>query len=179
MSRIGKLPITVPSGVTVSVSDDLVTVQGPQGNLEQRFEKRFVSVEQEDGRVVIKRLRETKNARARHGLYRALIANMVQGVQEHYRKNLQLRGLGYKANLEGQKLVLDIGFAESKNYQLPDGISAEISNQIDIIISGADKQKVGLVAAEIRSMRKPEPYNGTGIRYRDEHVRHKAGKLAA
>ncbi len=179
MSRIGKLPIPIPGGVTVNVNNDLITVQGPQGNLEQRFETRFVSIEQEDGKVVVKRLRETKNARARHGLYRALIANMVQGVQEHYRKNLQLRGLGYKANLEGQKLVLDIGFAEAKHYPLPEGVSAEISNQIDIVISGADKQKVGLVAAEIRSMRKPEPYNGTGIRYRDEHVRHKAGKLAA
>lgn len=179
MSRIGKLPVPIPSGVTVSVNDDTITVQGPQGNLEQRFEKRYVDIGQEDGQVVVKRLSDTKNARARHGLYRALIANMVQGVQEHYKKTLQLRGLGYKANLEGQKLVLDIGFAEAKNYMLPDGISAEVSNQTDITISGADKQKVGLVAAEIRAMRKPEPYNGTGIRYRNEHVRQKAGKLAA
>jgi large subunit ribosomal protein L6 len=179
MSRIGKLPIPIPSGVTVTVDDGAVSVTGPQGTLQQAFEPRYVSIALEDGQVLVRRERETKAGRARHGLYRSLIANMVQGVQEPYKKALQLKGLGYKANLEGNTLVLDVGYAEPKSYPLPDGVQAEVSNQTDIVIQGADKQKVGMVAAAIRAIRKPEPYNGTGIRYRDEHVRQKAGKLAA
>lgn len=179
MSRIGKLPIPIPGTVTVNIDKDSISVQGPQGTLSQRFETRYVTVEQENDRVVVKRLGQGKSARARHGLYRSLIANMVQGVQEVYKKSLLLQGLGYRANLDGNKVILEVGYAEPKTYSLPEGVQAEVTNQTEIIVRGPDKQKVGLAAAEIRAIRKPEPYNGTGIRYRDEHVRQKSGKLAA
>ncbi len=179
MSRIGKQPIAVPGGVKVEVGAGVVKVEGPQGKLTQRFETRFVKIAVEDGQVKLTRLRETKNGRARHGLYRSLIANMVQGVQEPYQKTLLLQGLGYKVNLQGKNVVLDVGFAEPKTYALPDGVTAEVPNPTELVIKGPDKQMVGRVAAEIRAIRKPEPYNATGIRYRTEEIRRKAGKLAA
>lgn len=179
MSKIGKLPIAVPGTVKVKVQQATVTVEGPQGTLQQRFEPQYVSVQAEAQQVLVKRLDDTKTARARHGLYRSLIANMVKGVQEPYKKTLVLIGLGYKAQAQGNKVVLDVGFAEAKTYLLPEGVKAEVANQTELTLSGPDKQKVGLAAAEIRMIRKPEPYNGTGIRYKDERVRHKAGKLAA
>lgn len=179
MSRIGKLPIPIPATVTVNIDEDSISIRGPQGTLNQRFETRYVTVEQEGDQVLVKRLGQGKSARARHGLYRSLIANMVQGVQEVYKKSLLLQGLGYRANLEGNKVILEVGYADPKTYLLPEGVQAEVLNQTEIIVSGPDKQKVGLAAAEIRAIRKPEPYNGTGIRYRDEHVRQKSGKLAA
>jgi len=179
MSRIGRLPVRFPSTVKVSVEGGVVSVSGPVGSLVQRFETRYVEVVLDQEQVQVNRLRDTKAGRARHGLYRSLIANMVQGVQQPYKKSLLLKGLGYRANVDGNKVVLDVGYAESKTYTLPEGVKAEVANQTEVVLTGADKQKVGLAAAEIRSIRKPEPYNGTGIRYRDEHVRHKAGKLAA
>lgn len=179
MSKIGKLPIAFPGTVKVQVQEGMVTVEGPKGTLRQRFEPQYVTVQAEAQQVLVKRLEDTKTARARHGLYRSLIANMVKGVQEPYKKTLVLIGLGYKAQAQGNKVMLEVGFAEPKTYVLPEGVKAEVANQTEVTISGADKQKVGLAAAEIRMIRKPEPYNGTGIRYKDERVRHKAGKLAA
>ncbi|HEY5596066.1 MAG TPA: 50S ribosomal protein L6 [Candidatus Bipolaricaulota bacterium] len=179
MSKIGKLPIAFPGTVKVKIHESVVTVEGPKGTLHQRFEPQYVTVQTEAQQVLVKRLDDTKAARARHGLYRSLIANMVKGVQEHYKKTLVLIGLGYKAQAQGNKVVVDVGFAESKTYVLPEGVKAEVANQTELTLSGADKHKVGLAAAEIRMIRKPEPYNGTGIRYKDERVRHKAGKLAA
>lgn len=179
MSKIGKQPIAFPNTVKVKVQQGVVTVEGPKGTLHQRFEPEYVTVEAEAQRVLVKRLADTKTARARHGLYRSLIANMIKGVQEPYKKTLVLVGLGYKAQAQGNQVVLDVGFAEAKTYALPEGVKAEVANQTELTLSGADKHKVGLAAAEIRMIRKPEPYNGTGIRYKDERVRHKAGKLAA
>lgn len=179
MSRIGKLPISVPGSVKVNIQQDSVTVEGPLGTLNQQFEPKYVSIEAQDGQVRVQRLGDSKSARARHGLYRSLIANMVQGVQEPYQKALVLKGLGYKVNVQGDKVILDVGFAEPKTYRLPEGVQAEAPSQTELVVKGSDKQKVGLAAAEIRSIRKPEPYNGTGIRYRNEQVRQKAGKLAA
>jgi large subunit ribosomal protein L6 len=179
MSRIGKLPIEIPGAVTVKVDHDTVIVEGPEGTLNQSFEARYVGVSVDDGKVVVNRLRESKAGRARHGLYRSLIANMVEGVQKPYQKSLILNGLGYKVEVQGQKVILDVGFAGSKTYMLPDGVSGECPTPTEIVVKGIDKQKVGAAAASIRSVRKPEPYNGTGIRYRNEVVRRKAGKLAA
>jgi len=179
MSRIGKQPIPIPQGVQVSVDGGVVRVSGPQGELAQSFRPQLVSIQVADGEVRVQRVRQNKAARASHGLYRALVANMVQGVQQPYRKVLTLKGLGYRAKVEGEALVLDVGFAESKAYPLPAGVTANCPEQTEVVIEGPDKQLVGRVAAEIRAIRKPEPYNGTGIRYKDEHVRQKAGKLAA
>lgn len=179
MSRIGKLPIAIPGNVKVSVHEDSVTVEGPLGTLKQHFEPKYVSIEAQDGQVSVQRLSDSKNARARHGLYRSLIANMVQGVQQPYQKTLVLKGLGYKVSVQGNEVILDVGFADTKTYRLPEGVQAEATSQTELVVKGPDKQKVGLAAAEIRSIRIPEPYNGTGIRYRNEQVRQKAGKLAA
>lgn len=180
MSRIGKLPIPIPPGVQVRVEGDVVQVQGPQGRLSQRFEPQYVVIQVVDGEVRVTRTRESKSARARHGLYRSLVANMVQGVQQPYKKALTLKGLGYRAKLEGRdRLVLEVGYAEPKVYPVPEGVAVACPDPTEIVVEGPDKQLVGRVAAEIRAIRKPEPYNGTGIRYKDEHVRQKAGKLAA
>jgi large subunit ribosomal protein L6 len=184
MSRIGKLPISVPEGIKVAVEKNLIRVEGPQGQLEQKFEPNYVEIAQEDGTLTVNRKGQSKNHRARHGLYRSLIANMVQGVQTPFEKKLQLVGLGYKANLQGLELKLDIGFSHQITYKIPEGMYAEANEiraggiEAEVILRSPDKQLVGEIAAEIRDLRKPEPYNGTGIRYHDEQIIRKEGKLA-
>lgn len=179
MSRIGKLPITVPKDVKVTIQPHALLVEGKAGKLTQSYEPDYISVELKDGTIVVTRKGDEKEFKARHGLYRALIANMIKGVQQPYTKVLQLVGLGYRAKLEGKELVLEIGFHDPVRYKLPESVKAEIKDQTEITLSSPDKQLVGQVAAEIRALRKPEPYKGTGIRYKDEQIRRKAGKLAA
>ncbi len=179
MSRIGRLPIAVPKGVTVTIQPNTVVVEGKGGKLVQLYEPQYIGIQLKDGVIMVTRQRDGQEFRARHGLYRALIFNMIQGVQQPYTKVLQLVGLGYRAKLEGKDLVLEIGFHDPVRYRLPESVRAEIKDQTEITLSSADKQLVGQVAAEIRALRKPEPYKGTGIRYKDEHIRRKAGKLVA
>jgi large subunit ribosomal protein L6 len=169
------MPVVIPSGVTVAVEKDLVRVKGPKGELAQRLRPE-VSAEVVDGEVRISRASETKQDRAFHGLMRALVANMVRGVSQGFQKSLELQGVGYRAEKRGKNLVLTVGFSHQVEYPEPDGVAISTPSPTVIVIEGADKQKVGQAAAEIRSVRPPEPYKGKGIRYQGEHVRRKAGK---
>lgn len=187
MSRVGRLPIEIPDDVTVSVEEKPATVhvEGPAGTLEQRYEPKYVEVNVDDAVVQVQRRGETKPHKARHGLYRSLIANMVQGVREPYERRLQLMGLGYRARMQGeQELVLEIGYSHPIHFAIPDGVEASVEEssssavQAVVVLKGPDKQLVGETAAEIRALRKPEPYKGTGIKYRDEEIVRKEGKLA-
>ncbi|MEN8235372.1 MAG: 50S ribosomal protein L6 [Actinomycetota bacterium] len=175
MSRIGNAPIELPSGVETSVDGNAVTVKGPKGSLTQSFDSR-ISVSVDDGVLTVARDNDEREARALHGLFRALIANMVTGVSEGYKKELQMVGVGYRAALKGSTIELQVGFSHPVAIDAPEGITFEVPEQTKIIISGIDKQLVGQVAANIRAVRPPEPYKGKGIRYVDEHVRRKAGK---
>ncbi|MFP4623819.1 MAG: 50S ribosomal protein L6 [Gemmatimonadota bacterium] len=178
MSRIGNAPIELPQGVEVTVSGDVVRVKGPKGELEQRVRPE-VGVKVEDGTVVVTRSSDVKQHRAYHGLTRALIANMVEGVSEGYRKGLEIVGVGYRADKRGNDLVLNVGYSHEVAYPEPDGITLTTPTQTQIVVEGIDKQKVGQVAAELRAVRPPEPYKGKGIRYQGEQVRRKAGKTGA
>jgi len=175
MSRIGNEPIEMPSGVETTVGENVVTVKGPKGTLTQTFDPRL-SVSVEDGVITVARENDERQARALHGLTRALIANMVAGVSTGYTKELKAVGVGYRAALKGTTLELLVGFSHPVAIEAPDGITFEVPEQTKIIVSGIDKQLVGQVAANIRGVRPPEPYKGKGIRYVDEHVRRKAGK---
>lgn len=177
MSRIGKLPIAVPAGVTVTITDDnTVIVKGPKGELSQKVNK-DITVKQENGHIIVTRPSDDKAHRAMHGLYRSLIANMVTGVTAGYQKNLELVGVGYRAQAESpSKLVINIGFSHPVNVDAPANIKFETPSATQIIVRGIDKQQVGAVAADIRDIRRPEPYHGKGIRYEGEYVRHKEGK---
>ncbi len=177
MSRIGRLPIAVPAGVTVTVSDDnLVTVKGPKGELSQKVNK-DITVKQEGAHIHISRPSDDKEHRALHGLYRSLIANMVTGVTAGYEKNLELGGVGYRAQAESpKKLVINIGYSHPVNVDAPANIEFATPSATQITVKGIDKQQVGAIAADIRDIRKPEPYHGKGIRYAGEYVRHKEGK---
>ena len=178
MSRIGKAPIELPKGVEVKVDKGVVRVKGPKGQLE-RTVRPEISVEVEDGQVVVKRSSEAKQHRAYHGLTRALVANMVEGVTDGYSKSLEIVGVGYRADKKGKNLVLTVGYSHEVQYPEPEGISLTTPNQTTIVVEGIDKQKVGQVAAELRAVRPPEPYKGKGIRYQGEQVRRKAGKTGA
>ena len=176
MSRIGKLPITVPAGVTVTVdADNLVTVKGPKGTLSQQVDP-AITVKQEGGVLTLERPSDSKPHKAMHGLYRALIHNMVVGVTDGFTKTLEMVGTGYRANAEGGKLTISIGFSHPVILDAPEGITFETPNQTTIMVKGANKQQVGNLAADIRAIRKPEPYLGKGIKYKDEHIRRKEGK---
>ena len=179
MSRIGKLPIHVPAGVTVSVSDtNLVTVKGPKGTLTQQVNN-VITVKQEGNVITLERPNDLKQTKAFHGLYRALLHNMVVGVSEGFSKTLELVGTGYRAEAEkpaGKKLTINIGFSHPVILDAPEGVSFETPNQNTIVVKGPDKQVVGNLAADIRAIRKPEPYLGKGIKYVDEHIRRKEGK---
>lgn len=177
MSRIGRRPIPIPSQVEVVVEEKEVKVKGPKGILSQRIPP-YLQVSVEDDQILVKRLRDDKQARAMHGTIRSLLFNMVKGISEGYKKQLKIVGMGYRAKLEGKKLVLNVGFSHSVEYIPPEGIRIEVPDPTTINVSGCDKQKVGEVAAEIRSIRKPDPYKGKGIRYADEVVRLKVGKAA-
>ena len=178
MSRIGKKPIPIPTGVTVAVDGNTVRVKGPKGEL-TRVIRPEIAVTVADGQVTLARPSEQKQHRAYHGLTRALMANMVQGVTGGYRKSLDIVGVGYRAEKKGQNLVLTVGYSHQVVYPQPPGITITTPAPTNIVIEGIDKEKVGQVAAEIRSVRPPEPYKGKGIRYTGEQVRRKAGKAGA
>ncbi len=175
MSRIGKAPIALPEKVEVAVDGETVTVKGPKGELTRTFTDR-VGFEVEDGVVTVTRANEQRQTRALHGLSRALLNNMVQGVHEGYRKELSIVGVGYRASMSGSQLELLVGFSHPVLIDPVDGITIEVPEPTKIIVSGIDKEKVGQVAANIRAVKPPEPYKGKGIRYVDEYVRRKAGK---
>ncbi len=177
MSRIGRLPITVPAGVTVTVSEDnLVTVKGPKGTLTQQVNAEL-TVKQEGNVLTVERPNDKKQNRAFHGLYRTLINNMVVGVTDGFAKTLELVGTGYRAAAEGgKKLTINIGFSHPVIFEAPENITFETPNANTIVVKGIDKQIVGNLAADIRAVRKPEPYHGKGIKYQDEYIRRKEGK---
>lgn len=175
MSRIGKLPIRIPKGVTVTVADRLVTVKGPKGELAQAIEPE-ATVAVSDEEVVVTRTNETKRAKSMHGLYRNLINNMVTGVSEGFTRTLLINGVGYRAEVQDSVLVLNLGYSNPVEYPVPDGLTITCEGPTKILVSGIDKQRVGQVSAEIRSVRPPEPYKGKGVRYEDEYVRRKVGK---
>ncbi|MBO4368268.1 MAG: 50S ribosomal protein L6 [Clostridia bacterium] len=176
MSRIGKLPITVPSGVTVTVSEDnTIQVKGPKGTLTQQVNP-DIKLNQADGVLTVSRESDDKQHRALHGLYRALIHNMVTGVTSGFSKTLLMEGVGYRAQAAGSTLTLNVGFSHPVEVKAPKDITFETPAANTIVIKGIDKQAVGQIAADIRAIRKPEPYLGKGIRYENEHIRRKEGK---
>ncbi len=175
MSRIGRMPITVPAGVEVTVDGSTVTVKGAKGTLTRTVHSNM-NVALEDGTITVTRPDDTKMNRSLHGLTRTLIANMVTGVSEGYKKELDVNGVGYRVQVQGKDLVMNIGFSHQVIMPSPEGITVECPTPNKIVISGADKQKVGQFAAEIREKRPPEPYKGKGIKYVDEHIRRKEGK---
>jgi len=177
MSKVGKVPVVVPAGVKVTVDEASFTVEGKHGRLTQSFRPDMVEIAVANSVVTVSRRKEGKQYRAYHGLYRSLLANMVKGVAERWEKHLLIKGLGYRARLQGNTLILDLGYAGPKENMLPAGIEAELPNPSEIILRGASKRDVGQVAAEIRRLRKPNVYDGKGIRYKDEVVVQKAGKL--
>lgn len=176
MSRIGKLPVPLPAGVTVDIGDEVI-VKGPKGTLKQKIVD-LVSVKLEGTDVIVTRQDDSKPSRAFHGLMRSLINNMVVGVSTGFSKKLQIIGVGYRADVRGKELVMNLGFSHPINFTIPDGITIAVDKQNFVTISGADKQQVGQVAAVIRGYRRPDHYKGKGVRYADEHVRIKAGKSA-
>lgn len=175
MSRIGNAPITVPSGVEINVDGPEVTVKGPKGELRRRFPER-VTISVEDGVATVGRVDESHESKALHGLSRALLYNMVTGVSEGYRKDLEIHGVGYRAQLKGRDLELQVGFSHPVTVSAPEGVDFEVPEPTKISVVGIDKELVGQVAADVRKVRPPEPYKGKGIRYVGEYVRRKAGK---
>jgi large subunit ribosomal protein L6 len=177
VSRIGRKPIPVPAGVTVSIEPDVVRVHGPRGELSEAIH-RDITVAQEDDQLLVTRPTDRGPHRALHGLTRSLVANMVEGVTEGYEKRLEIQGVGYRAQLKGKSLELALGYSHPVSVEAPEGIEFEVPQPTEIVVRGIDKQLVGQVAADIRKRRPPEPYKGKGIRYRDEHVMRKVGKRA-
>ena len=176
MSRIGKLPVSVLSGVTITVGENnTVTVKGPKGQLEEKISADMI-IEQEDGVLTVSRPSDNKRHRSLHGLSRTLINNMVVGVTSGFSKTLEIVGVGYKATKQGTKLVLNVGYSHPVEFEEPDGITFDVPAPNRIVVSGIDKQLVGQISADIRKVRKPEPYKGKGIRYSNEVVRRKEGK---
>ena len=175
MSRIGKLPITVPSGVDVTLDGPQVTVKGPKGTLAHSVASP-ITVQQEDGQVVVRRPDDERTSRALHGLTRTLIANMVTGVTQGYEKKLEIVGTGYRVQARGSSLEFALGYSHPVHVTAPEGITFNVEAPTRLSVIGIDKQQVGEVAANIRKLRKPEPYKGKGVRYVGEHVRMKAGK---
>jgi large subunit ribosomal protein L6 len=178
MSRVGKAPIPLPQGVTVRIDGNVSVVKGPKGELRQHIPS-GLSFSEEDGHFVVKRPDDSKTMKARHGLVRALIANQVRGVTEGFVRSLQIEGVGYRAQVKGKVLDLQLQFSHPVEYPIPAGISITCPEPTRIDVAGIDKQQVGQVAAEIRAFRPPEPYKGKGIRYVDEQIIRKAGKAAA
>jgi large subunit ribosomal protein L6 len=177
MSRIGKQPIAVPDGVEITIEPDVVKVKGPKGELEERV-SRDIGVAQENGEILVTRSTNRGEHRALHGLTRSLIANMVEGVTNGYEKRLEIQGVGYRAQLQGKKLVLALGYSHPVELEAPEGIDFEVPIPTRIVVRGISKQVVGEVAANIRKQRPPEPYKGKGIRYEGEYVARKVGKRA-
>lgn len=177
MSRIGKMSIAIPAGVSVEFKDSVVTVKGSKGTLTRKVDG-AVDVKTENGHVHVVALDERDETNARHGLYRALIAGMVKGVSEGFTKSLEVKGVGWKAAVQGNKLVLNVGFSHPVEFAAPEGIKLECPTPTDITVSGISKEVVGQVAADLRAIRTPEPFHGYGIRYKGEHIEHKEGKTS-
>jgi large subunit ribosomal protein L6 len=177
MSRVGQAPITLPSGVEVKVAPGRVAVKGPKGEL-SRSVPELVQIEQADGELRVARQSETGEAKALHGLFRSLIANMVEGVTNGYEKRLEIHGVGYRAQKQGNDLELSVGFSHTVRKAAPAGIEFEVATPTRITVRGIDKELVGQTAAEIRAIKKPEPYKAKGIRYEGEYIRRKGGKAA-
>jgi large subunit ribosomal protein L6 len=175
MSRVGKQPIAVPRGVEIKVDGSLVTVKGPKGELSQQIDP-DISIKQEDGQILVTRPSDQPRHRSMHGLYRTLVSNMVVGVSDGFSRTLEMHGVGYRAQMQGKNLVLNIGFSHPVDIPPPANIEFEVEGTSKIVVKGANKEQVGQVAADIRKIRKPEPYKGKGIRYEGEYVRRKAGK---
>jgi large subunit ribosomal protein L6 len=175
MSRIGKLPVPVPNGVTVDIDGSVVSVKGPKGELKRTFPE-GISFAIEENKVVATRASDEANQKALHGLSRALVANMVEGVTKGFQKQLEITGVGYKAEPKPYGLLLSLGYSHTIEFKAPQGITLKAPQPTQVVIEGADKEVVGQVAAEIRSLRKPEPYKGKGIKYVGEKIRRKAGK---
>jgi len=175
MSRIGKLPIEVPKGVKIGFNDYLLSVQGPNGKLDRQIMSN-VSLDINDTTIVVSRVDDTNQSRAAHGLTRTLINNMVVGVTKGFQTNLEINGVGYRAEVKGKELVLSLGYSHPVNFLIPDGISIDVEKMTKISVKGYDKEMVGQTAAKIRSFRSPEPYKGKGIKYADETILRKAGK---
>jgi len=181
MSRIGKQPITITSGVTATLDNDVLTVKGPKGELTLDIDPSMTIVSIEDDKIVVKRPSDKKDHRAFHGLVRSLIQNMVTGVTQGFVKRLEVNGVGYRFKIQGKSIELSLGYSHPINYTPPEGVEVKADEEKKniIVVSGINKQKVGQTAAEIRSFRKPEPYKGKGIKYEDEYIRRKAGKTVA
>jgi large subunit ribosomal protein L6 len=174
MSRIGKLPIPVPSGVTITVEDDFITVNGSKGSLKQ-FTMPGLSIKQDENQLLVSRINDEAANRARHGLMRSLLANMVQGVSQGFEKKLEINGVGYRVAMQGQDLKFNLGFSHDVIYKVMPSVQVSVDQNV-VTVSGIDKQQVGQVAAEIRALKKPEPYKGKGIKYADERIIRKSGK---
>ncbi len=175
MSRIGKNPVVVPDGVTPEISGQLVKIKGPKGEMSFKVHD-DVSVKLEDGQIVLAPKSQSQTARQIWPTCRTRVNNLVIGVTEGFKKDLEIKGVGYRANLQGKTLVLALGYSHEVRYEVPEGIEVTVENQTALTVSGIDKQAVGQVAAEIREFRKPEPYKGKGIRYKDEYIMMKEGK---
>jgi len=178
MSRIGKKPVELPKGVELKIQGNLISVKGPKGQLQWSHPDK-VTVSLDDGKAVVKRVNDSKPARACHGLAQRLVQNMVTGVSEGYTRTLELVGVGYRAQVQGNKVVFSLGFSHPVEFDLPDGVSAEIDKkQTTLVLSAIDKQLIGQVAANMKAIRPPDSYKGKGVRYKGEHIRLKAGKAA-
>lgn len=175
MSRIGKKPVEIPSGVTVTINGDTVTVKGPKGELIRSFNP-DINIAVEDNIIHVTRPSDSKNHRALHGTTRALLANMVDGVSKGFEKSLELVGVGYRAQKQGKKLVLNVGYSHPVEFEPEEGLEVEVPSNTKIVVKGVSKERVGAFAANIRDVRPPEPYKGKGIRYEGEYVRRKEGK---
>lgn len=175
MSRIGLKPIQIPAGVKVTVKDQLVCVEGPKGKLEQSFDA-SISVVIEGDLISLARANDEKQTKAFHGLYRSLINNMVVGVSQGFSKSLIVNGVGYRAEVQGKNLVMNLGYSSQVWFSIPEGVTVACDGPTKVVVSSIDKQRVGQVAAQIRGLRAPEPYKGKGIRYEDEQIRRKVGK---
>jgi large subunit ribosomal protein L6 len=175
MSRIGRMPITIPAGVDIKIDGNVVTVKGPKGTLTQEIHHDMI-VEKEGSELLVKRPTEQKEHKSLHGLTRSLLNNMVVGVTEGFKKELEINGVGYRAAKQGKKLVMNLGYSHQVEMEEIEGITIDVPDQNKIIISGADKQLVGAFAANVREKRPPEPYKGKGIKYVEEHIRRKEGK---
>ena len=176
MSRIGKLPIPIPDKVSAQISGQYITVKGPKGTLEREIPEP-IEVKQEGDTIIVRPTDNSRNGRQRYGLCRTLVANMVDGVSQGFQKRLLIQGVGYRAQAQGKKLTLNVGYSKPVEMEMPEGIDVAVENRnVEVVVSGIDKEVVGNVAARIRAVRPPEPYKGKGIRYADEQVRRKAGK---
>ncbi len=178
MSRVGKQPIAIPDGVSVERIEGGVSVKGPKGTLSERIPPR-IEVVIEGGQVTLKRPDDRKQSRALHGLARALVANMVKGVTEQFKKELEIQGVGYRAEVQGGKVLLNLGFSHPVEAEIPKGLTVSVDRNVIVRIEGIDRRQVGQFAADLRAIRPPEPYKGKGIRYVDERVRRKVGKAGA